>query len=150
MMGEIIALNDEDGHDDESSSDEDDKKDVLLPGKEKFNKNRESTQLVIANKPCTQTALSAKTIKDELIDLDSDDDPVAIVSKVKKSVSGVALKQNEPDLSDEELLKKEEAALEKLKEDIAHEEKVHKMKRERDALQERIDAARSKKRARTG
>lgn len=142
-MGEIIALNDKDDDEVKPGSDEDNKKDDLLSNKEKSNIKDESIQRTIANTPLTQAAPSAKTIKDEPIDLDNDDDLVVIVSKAEKSVSSVAPKQNEAKLSDEELLKKERAALQKLEEEIAHEEKLYKMKRERDAIRERINAASS-------
>ncbi|KAI9649998.1 hypothetical protein NHQ30_000011 [Ciborinia camelliae] len=151
MMGKIIALDeddkprsksrDKDSKDTKNEKAKSDKEGVKIKREEILRKMAESESL---NK---ENTTSADTIKDEPIDLDNDDDLI-VISETKNPILNLAPKKNEAELADEEL-RKEEAALEKLKEDIVQEERVLKMKRERDALQERIDAARSKKRIKT-
>lgn len=83
-----------------------------------------------------------------LDDDDDDDDYIMIVSATKNPTLIPAAKKAEASPPDEGLLKKK-AALEKLNEEIAQEERLLKMKRERDALQVGIDAAKCKKRVKT-
>ncbi|TGO55188.1 hypothetical protein BCON_0095g00020 [Botryotinia convoluta] len=151
IMGEIIAL---DGEDDELSRKpleggrDNMKKERAKSGKEGIHIKREEIQRAMASSLDAQQVTSADIIKQKIANVDEDDDSIIIVSETKNPILSPAPKEKEIALADEEL-RKEEAALEKLKEDIAQEERVIKMKRERDALQEKIDAARSKKRIKT-
>ncbi|TGO57022.1 hypothetical protein BOTNAR_0210g00100 [Botryotinia narcissicola] len=136
IMGEIISL---DGEDDETSR---------KPLQRGVRIKREEIQRAMANSSKAQQVTTADVIKHNANIVDEDDDSIIIVSETKNPILRLAAKEKEIALADEDL-RKEEAALEKLKEDIAQEERVIKMKRERDALQGRIDAARSKKRIKT-
>lgn len=150
-MAKIISL---EGQDDETSRKPLErgryktKKERAKSGKEGVRIKREEIQRAMANSSDAKQVTTTDTIKQKTANVDEDDDSIIIVSETKNPILSLAAKEKEIALADEEL-RKEEAALEKLKEYIAQEERVIKMKRERDALQERIDAARSKKRIKT-
>ncbi|KAF7886688.1 uncharacterized protein EAF02_003335 [Botrytis sinoallii] len=150
VMGEIISL---DVEDDEPSRKPlergryNTKRERAKSGKEGVRIKREAIQRAMANSDVIQVT-TADIAEQKTANVDEDDDSIIIVSETKNPILSPAPKGKEIALEDEEL-RKEEAALEKLKEDIAQEERVIKMKRERDALQEKIDAARSKKRIKT-
>ncbi|TGO09251.1 hypothetical protein BTUL_0174g00340 [Botrytis tulipae] len=151
VMGEIISL---DGEDYETSRKPlergryNTQKERAKSGKEGVHIKREEIQRAMANSSDAKQVTTADIIKHNANIVDEDDDSIIIVSETKNPILSLAAKEKEIALADEEL-RKEEAALEKLKEDIAQEERVIKMKRERDALQEKIDAARSQKRIKT-
>ncbi|KAF7935425.1 uncharacterized protein EAE97_008332 [Botrytis byssoidea] len=151
IMGKIISL---DGEDDELSTNPlersryNTQKERAKSGKEGVRIKCEEIQRAMANSSDGQRLTTVDIIKQKTPIVDDDDDSIIIVSETKNPILSLAAKEKEIALADEEL-RKEEAALEKPKEDIPQEERVIKMKRERDALQERIDAARSKKRIKT-
>ncbi|THV51411.1 hypothetical protein BGAL_0112g00330 [Botrytis galanthina] len=151
IMGKIISL---DGEDDETSRKPvesgryNTKKERAKSGKEGVRIKREEIQRAMANSSDAKQVTTTDTVKQKITNVDEDDDSIIIVSETKNPILSLVAKEKEIALADGEL-RKEEAALEKLKEDIAQEERVIKMKRERDVLQERIDAARSKKRIKT-
>ncbi|KAF7889231.1 hypothetical protein EAF00_009531 [Botryotinia globosa] len=151
IMGKTISL---DGEDDELSrkplerSRYNTQKERAKSGKEGVRIKREEIQRAMAKSSDAQQVTTVDIIKQKTPNVDDDDDSIIIVSETKNPILSSAQKEKEIALADEEL-REEEAALEKLKEYIAQEERVIKMKRERGALQERIDAARSKKRIKT-
>ncbi|KAF7932187.1 hypothetical protein BELL_0358g00100 [Botrytis elliptica] len=155
VMGEIISLDVEDDKPSRKPLEKgryNSKGGGAKSGKEGVLIKREEIQRATANSLDAQQTTGVNISKHGIINIDEGDDSIIIVSETKNPILSLAPKEEEIEegitLADEEL-RKEEAALEKLKEDIAQEERVIKMKRERDALQEKIDAARSKKRIKT-
>ncbi|TGO40014.1 hypothetical protein BHYA_0044g00340 [Botrytis hyacinthi] len=150
IMGEIVSL---DGEDYELSRKPlergryDKQQERVTSGKKGVHIKHEEIQRAMANSLDAQQTTSVNISNHGTINSDEDDDSTIIVSETKNPILGLTPKEEDITLADEEL-RKEEAALEKLKGDITQEERVIKMKRERNALQEKIDAARSKKRVR--
>ncbi|QSZ37810.1 hypothetical protein DSL72_008910 [Monilinia vaccinii-corymbosi] len=150
MIGDIVTLGDGDDGDKPRRKSQDTVKKDAKSEKDGVRIKREDVLRNMAKSPDTRTTTSSTAINDESTDLDDDDDCVIIVSATDNPILSAAPKEDDEDprLRDEELLEKE-AALEKLKEDIAQEERVLKMKRERDALAAEIDAAKLRKRIKT-
>ncbi|KAF5871091.1 uncharacterized protein Bfra_007604 [Botrytis fragariae] len=138
MMGRIISLDEKDDSPFSKAMDKDrsDKKEL------KNELDKDGSRI--------NDIPGANIIKDEKTDLDNQDNLGNFVPQTNDYILNSASKSDgiTAGLSDEDSSKKE-AAVKKLEEEIAHEDKLHHMKRERDNLQERIDAARSKKRVRT-
>ncbi|KAF7944478.1 hypothetical protein EAE96_010869 [Botrytis aclada] len=164
IMGEIISLDEGDGQASKNPLErgrDDIKEDRAKIGKEGVRVKLEEIQRAMANSLDAQQATSANVINQGTINDDKNAGSIAIVSETQNPILSPAPKEEEITLADEELrkqeetalaeeeLRKKESALDRLKEDIAQEERVMKMKRERDALQEKVDAARSGKRVKT-